>query len=91
MTLVTQATAQRAEARLSSVVVHLHGVASNIGATPRYGIPASIPRDQLYYWTSKWQRDEAESLEELRQGKSRVFPNARAAVSALFEAEDDDE
>lgn len=54
------------------------------------GIPASVPSDQLYYWTHKWQADQAESEEQLREGNSRVFESGAEAVRWLLASTDND-
>ncbi len=35
--------------------------------------PRFVPRDQIYYWTRKWQDGEKEALRDLESGRSRVF------------------
>lgn len=54
------------------------------------GIPPSVPADQLYYWTAKWQADQAETERELRAGNSRVFGSGQEAVKWLLASTDDD-
>ena len=41
--------------------------------------------DQSYFWTEEWQEGEREALEELRQGKGRVFSTGAEAVKWLQE------
>lgn len=36
-------------------------------------VPTMIPRSQAYYWSRAWQAEEAEALDDLRTGRSRVF------------------
>jgi hypothetical protein len=50
--------------------------------------PLFVPRSQLYYWTKEWQAGEAEALEDLREGRSRTFPNGTAAADFLLSDED---
>lgn len=52
------------------------------------GIPASIPRDQAYYWTTRWQSDEAEALEDLRRGDSLTFDSPGEAIKWLLSNDD---
>lgn len=39
--------------------------------------------DQAYFWTYDWQRDEAESLADLRAGHARTFDNPQDAMAWL--------
>jgi hypothetical protein len=39
--------------------------------------------DQAYFWTYDWQRDEAESLADLKAGRARTFDNPQDAVAWL--------
>jgi hypothetical protein len=57
---------------------------SNVPLMGRHGFPASIPRSQLFYWTSKWQNDEAESREELAAGLGVTFASADEAIRWLL-------
>ena len=47
-------------------------------------VPLFIPADQTFYWSSKWQRDEAESLADLKAGRSRRFSDAQGAIRHLL-------
>ena len=47
-------------------------------------LPESIGDDQLYYWSAKWQADQAESEAELAAGKGLTFDNADDAIRWLF-------
>lgn len=48
------------------------------------GMPTVIPRDQLYYWSAKWQADEAEAVAELDSGEGRSFDSATDAIRWLL-------
>lgn len=59
--------------------------ASNIVApAPRGGIPASVPADELLYWTEAWQAGEQETRRRLARGEGRVYPNAREVIRELL-------
>lgn len=47
-------------------------------------VPLFIPADQVYYWSSQWQRDEAASLADLKAGHARTFNDPADAVRDLF-------
>lgn len=51
-------------------------------------LPAAIPESQLFYWTSKWQADEAESICELDAGEGQTFDNADEAIRWLLDPDD---
>lgn len=51
-------------------------------------VPAWIPASQRYYWTSRWQRDELESLRELERGEGRRFGNPLDAIRWLLSDDD---
>jgi hypothetical protein len=43
-----------------------------------------IPADQVFYWSSQWQRDEAESLADLKAGHAQTFHNPQDAIRHLL-------
>jgi len=51
-------------------------------------VPLFIPRNEAYYWTHEWQRDEAEALQELERGEGKVFHDPQDAVRWLRSPED---
>ncbi|MDQ6617646.1 MAG: hypothetical protein M3083_23570 [Actinomycetota bacterium] len=51
---------------------------------PPVGMPMVIARDQLYYWSAKWQADEAEAADELARGEGRTFGTATEAIRWLL-------
>lgn len=50
-------------------------------------VPLFIPADQAYYWSSQWQRDEAESLADLRVGRAQTFDDPQDAIRHLLSDE----
>jgi hypothetical protein len=68
-----------------TVVVARRNTSNVHGAAPTTRVPAEVSRDQLYYWTNKWQSDEAESLGELANGEGRVFETSRDAIRWLLD------
>ena len=52
-------------------------------------MPTMISRAQAYYWSNRWQHDEAESLVDLEAGSTETFHNGRDAVRWLLSADDD--
>ena len=44
----------------------------------------SIPESQLYYWTTAWQRDEAEARAELDAGQGVRFEDSTEALRWLL-------
>jgi hypothetical protein len=55
---------------------------------PPAGVPASISRHQLYYWSKKWQADEAESLAALAAGEGHAFETSQDAMRWLLSGDD---
>ncbi len=55
--------------------------------SPR-SIPASIGADQLYYWSAKWQADDAEAQADLDAGRTSTFSNAQDAIRWLLSGDD---
>jgi hypothetical protein len=47
-------------------------------------VPMFIPADQAYYWSSKWQRDEAETLANLQAGDYKTFDDPSDAIRYLL-------
>ena len=67
-------------------------VADLISDTPLVAsedVPAAIPRDQLYYWTHKWQVGQNESIREIEEGSSRVFTSFSDVARWLLDPSDD--
>ncbi|WP_018349595.1 AbrB/MazE/SpoVT family DNA-binding domain-containing protein [Longispora albida] len=44
---------------------------------------ASIPRDQLWFWTSGWQAGEREAELDLAEGRSEVYASGEDFLGAL--------
>lgn len=60
----------------SSARVTVRAVTACANRTDRpQSIPFAIPRSQLYYWTSEWQRGEAEAMDDVQHGRSQEFDN----------------
>lgn len=57
---------------------------TTVGDVSPIRIPISIPSNQLYYWTRKWQEGEQEALREIEAGKGRRFESARDAIHWLL-------
>jgi len=55
------------------------------------GSPGAIPKDELFYWTRRWQEGERESAAALASGDVNEFATGRDAVRWLLSADDDDE
>jgi hypothetical protein len=47
-------------------------------------VPLFIPADQAYYWSSKWQRDEAETLANIEAGNYETFDDPSDAIRFLL-------
>lgn len=43
-----------------------------------------VPRNQLYYWSRAWQRDERQAVAELEAGEGRQFATGEDAVAWLL-------
>jgi hypothetical protein len=50
-------------------------------------MPAFIPADQTYYWTFRWQQDEARANADLAAGRFRDFDDPKEAVRHLLDTE----
>lgn len=48
------------------------------------GMPASVPADELYYWSESWQAGEGETRESLARGEGRTFNTAKDAIRYLL-------
>lgn len=58
--------------------------ATNVREPSGMRMPAFIPADQLYYWSSPWQDSERKATDDLRDGRSRSFDDPTAAVRYLL-------
>ena len=86
-TTITLPTDPTSGEKPSSLMLRTYATASSGRQTPRR-VPLFVPRDQAYYWTTQWQRDEAEALREIAEGKARRFSSGAAAAEWLV-ADDD--
>jgi hypothetical protein len=59
-------------------------VASNSTSAGKRRVPMFIPAHQVYYWSSQWQRDEAESMADLKAGRARTFDDPQDAIRHLL-------
>jgi hypothetical protein len=67
--------------------VALVGACSNaLGQAPER-MPASVSRDQLYYWTYVWQEGIRASRAEIEAGEYHDFENPRDAIRWLLSEE----
>ncbi len=53
----------------------------------RPGRAIAVPEDQLYYWTTEWQRNEREAAHEIRTGQGVKFSSATDAIKWLMSAD----
>ena len=60
-------------------------VASNLRREAHRSMPISIPADQVYYWSRRWQESERKAREDLASGRSRVFSDPTDAVHHLLQ------
>ena len=76
----------RSVATSSTATVSAELASSNLPAErrPTGVFPAAIPSSQRYYWTSRWQRDEAESRASHMRGEAREFEDPNAAIHWLL-------
>lgn len=88
MTTITIPTGQTSEEYPSSLTLPGYATAYAPSRSRRRA-PLFVPRDQAYYWTVAWQRDEAEALREVAEGKARRFSSGAGAAEWLLS--DDDE
>lgn len=59
--------------------------ASNFhGSSGAHSMPISIPSDQVYYWSYRWQESERKAREDLVNGRSQVFSDPTDAVRHLL-------
>jgi len=60
-------------------------IASNQrGGAPRI-MPMFIPADQAYFWSSQWQRGEAETRANLKAGNAQTFDDPLDAIRHLLD------
>ena len=64
--------------------LHASRVATNGATAKSRRLPMFIPADQVYYWSAQWQRDEAESLADLKAGRARTFDDPQDAIRHLL-------
>ncbi len=64
------------------------GVTNAPGRVPER-MPATVPSDQLYYWTGAWREGEAEGLADLAAGRARNFADPMDAIRYLVSPDDD--
>jgi hypothetical protein len=72
---------------------HLHITVNNSTNVPSPAVrtlPASIAKDEVFYWSQRWQADELESIRELAAGESRDFASSSEAIRWLLDPTTDD-
>lgn len=62
----------------------LFAAASNSGNRGGSVMPFSIPTEQVYYWSYRWQESERKGREDLANGRSQVFSDPLDAVRHLL-------
>ena len=50
-------------------------------------MPKGVPKDQRWFWTEAWQKEEREVDEEIRQGKYKTFHSVEEALKYLHSRE----
>lgn len=70
------------------------GLPAELSAVGHPSIPALVRRSEAYYWTHKWQRDEAESRAALAGGDFEEFAadaeDPNDVIRWLFDESDED-
>ena len=61
------------------------------GIHPGSALPASIPSDEVFFWSSKWQLDELEAAKDLARGEVHSFSSGTEAVRWLLSDDEDEE
>lgn len=72
---------------ISATRAPTHGVTATTDAA-RQLAPILIARDELFFWTRKWQEGEAESAAARASGDFREFSSGRDAVRWLLSDDD---
>jgi hypothetical protein len=52
-----------------------------------HDMPASIPEDQAYFWSNRWQRSERAAEADLAAGRYRDFADAGEAIRHLLDGD----
>jgi hypothetical protein len=68
-----------------TAIEHSHAkmvFSENVKLSPT--IPAFIPANQTYYWSSRWQEAERQALDDLAHGRAKTFTDPRDAVRYLL-------
>lgn len=87
MTTITITGEQTAKQSATSLNLSSQPTAYMTSAARR-GAPLFVPRNQAYYWTLAWQRDEVEALREIAEGKAQRFSSGAAAAEWLLSDDD---
>lgn len=72
---------------LSSAALLSHPAAGG----PRHGVPFTVPKGELYYWTARWQADEQESLDSITRGDVELFNSDDSSDAVRWLLSDDEE
>jgi hypothetical protein len=83
MTTITLSSNTQTEQRTTVLVSAIPNAYTQSGETRRRA-PYFVPRDQAYFWTQKWQADEAEALREIAAGNVQDFTSGAAAAAWLL-------
>lgn len=74
----------------TSVSIALKSVTNYFSTAQPLTRPASIPSDELFYWSQRWQADEQQSIRELANGESYEFESSDDAIKWLLDPTSDD-
>jgi bifunctional DNA-binding transcriptional regulator/antitoxin component of YhaV-PrlF toxin-antitoxin module len=74
----------RKKYRLDQPGVHINIVETDDGRIELIPL-ASIPADQLWFWSDRWQKMEREVEEDIEAGKIEVFDDAESFLANLDE------
>lgn len=81
---ITNSEAIYRHAALFSPVMRPSRVASSMAGPISRRVPLFVPADQVYYWSSEWQRGEAETRANLKAGNSKTFDSPLDAIRHLL-------
>ena len=65
-------------------IVSSAAAAANTPSVAHRAVPAFIPRDELYYWSSAWQESQRRSRAQLAAGEFVEFDDPRTMVRWLL-------
>jgi len=74
----------RSAASADAMPVVLSAATNTTTPASRGGLPASVPADELVFWTEVWRTGDEETRRRLARGEGRIYRTAQDVIRELL-------